>query len=84
MNNDLISATVVGPANTSDDCDAMSTICMLCGKEKALEFMKDFPDYGIILIDSENEITTAGRLPEYTILDGSTSEELTEEGIKVN
>ena len=84
VNNDLISATVVGPANTSADCDAMSTICMLYGKEKALEFMKDFPDYGVILIDSENEITTAGRLPEYTIIDGSTSEELTEEGIKVN
>jgi len=84
VNNDLLSATVVGPANTSSDCDALSTICMLKGKEAALEFMKTFPEYGVILIDTDGEITTAGRLPELRILDAETDADLTEEGIKVD
>ena len=84
VNNDLISATVVGPANTSSDCDALSTICMLKGKDGALEFIKSFPEYGVILIDTEGQITTAGNLPEYKLVEGNEVTDLTEEGIKVD
>lgn len=85
VNNDLASVTVVGPTNTSLDCDAMSTICMLLGKDAALKFMEDYPEYGVILIDTEGQVTTSGaRLTEFKLVESGEEVDLTEEGIKVD
>ena len=85
VNNDLASATVVGPTNTAVNCDAMSTICMLLGKDAALKFMADYPEYGVILVDTEGQITTSGaRLTEFKLVESGEEVDLTEEGIKVD
>lgn len=85
VNNDLVSATIIGPPNTSADCDAMSTICMLKGKEAAMEFMASYPDYGAIFIDENGEVTTTGRVPEFKLIEeGAADSDVTEEGIKVD
>lgn len=85
VNNDLISVTVIGPVNTSADCDALATICMLKGLEGAKELIAAHEGYGAIFIDSEGEITSVGKMPELKLLtDEDTESDLTEEGIKVD
>ena len=84
VNNDLASVTIVGPTNTASDCDAMATICMLLGRESATTFMADYPEYGVIFIDTEGEVTTIGRSLDFKLIDSGYNVDLTEEGIKVD
>ncbi len=56
INNGLVSVTIV-----SDDAatgDALSTTCLLLGKEKGLEFVKSFENTDAIFIEENGEITS--------------------------
>ena len=58
---------------------------MLLGKDAALKFMADYPEYGVILVDTEGQITTSGaRLTEFKLVESGEEVDLTEEGIKVD
>lgn len=85
VDSDLISVTVIGPAKASADCDAIATICLLFGKDRATQFIEEMPGYGAILIDTDDQIETCGSIPEFRITSESGDESgLTEEGIKVD
>lgn len=51
---DLLSATIISDSSTQ--ADALSTTCILLGKEKALDFLKQYPDVSAIFITDQNEI----------------------------
>ena len=52
---DLCSATIIG--NTSLDCDALSTVCILLGKEKATKLIENTKNTEAVFIDRNNKIT---------------------------
>lgn len=51
VDTDLYSVSVI--SESSIDSDALGTICVLLGKEKASEFIKQFSDANFIFIDSD-------------------------------
>ncbi len=51
---DLFSATVIG--DSSMDCDALATVCVLLGKQKATALIESTPDTEAIFIDESNKI----------------------------
>lgn len=53
--NELASVTII--ADSSTDADAYSTICMLLGKEKANDFLKNIGSVSAVLIDKSGNIT---------------------------
>ena len=58
-NSDLLSVSVIGEEGAV--CDALSTALFVGGKEKAIEFTKEFDSYEFILITENNELFyTAG------------------------
>lgn len=59
---DLYSATIL--SNESVDGDAISTICMLLGKEKAMEFVEDIGGVEAILITNEQQVYTTSGIEE--------------------
>ena len=60
VENELASVTVVG--NSSLDCDALSTVCMLLGTEKGLEVIENFPDTEAVFINKDLKITLSSGL----------------------
>ncbi len=52
---DLASATVIG--NSSVDCDALSTVCILKGSKKAAAIIEDIPDTEAVFINRNGKIT---------------------------
>lgn len=54
VNTDLLSATII--ADTSIQADALSTTCILLGKEKAVEYLNNHPECSAILVTKEYEI----------------------------
>lgn len=60
---DLVSATVIG--KSSMDCDALATVCILLGRDKAKELLENTDGFEAVFIDSKNKITyTSGILRE--------------------
>lgn len=55
VENKLASVTVIG--DSSMDCDALSTVCMLVGTEKATEIIKNTPDTEAVFIDRSGNLT---------------------------
>lgn len=55
VENELASVTVIG--DSSMDCDALSTVCMLVGTEKAKEIIKDIPDTEAVFIDRDGNLS---------------------------
>ncbi len=55
---DLVSATVYGPL--SMNCDALSTCCLLCGSEKALELIESYEGYECVLIKEDGSLLLSG------------------------
>ena len=51
---DLISATIIGKNST--DCDALSTICILLGKEKAKKLIEETDGYEAVFIDENGSM----------------------------
>ncbi len=59
---DLASATIIG-----DSCvqaDALSTICILVGKEKAKEIVQSFPGVNAVFIDTKGNVSYTDGLAE--------------------
>ena len=54
---DLVSATVIAPKGSSVDCDALSTICLSMGSEKAMDLIKSIDGVEAILIDADGKIS---------------------------
>lgn len=55
VNSDVVSATVIG--KSSLDCDALSTVCVLLGEEKALELINAQEDIEAVLILKDGSIS---------------------------
>ncbi len=51
---DLLSATIISDSSTQ--ADALSTTCILLGKDKALDFLRQYPDVSAIFITDQNKI----------------------------
>lgn len=51
---DLYSATIIG--NSSFDADALSTLCVLVGLEKAKEIIENIPDTEAVFIDTDGKL----------------------------
>ncbi len=60
VENSLASVTVIG--DSSLDCDALSTVCMLTGLEKGLEIIETQPETEAVFIDKEKNITLSSGL----------------------
>lgn len=60
VENELASVTVIG--NSSFDCDALSTVCMLLGTEKGLEIIESFPDTEAVFLSRDEKITLSSGL----------------------
>ncbi len=60
VENELASVTVVG--NSSLDCDALSTVCMLMGREKGLEIIENMPDTEAVFVSRDQKITLSSGL----------------------
>ena len=55
VDSDVVSATILG--KTSADCDALSTICVLLGSEKALELINNTENFEAVLILKDKSIS---------------------------
>ncbi len=55
VENELASVTVIG--NSSLDCDAFSTVCMLLGLEEGLSLIEATPDAEAVFIDRRGNLT---------------------------
>ncbi|NTW28108.1 MAG: FAD:protein FMN transferase [Coriobacteriia bacterium] len=60
IDNDLLSATVIAPSSTT--ADAVSTICMLLGREGALELAENWNDIEVVLIDRDQIVSCSSGL----------------------
>lgn len=54
VENELASVTVIG--DCSMDCDALSTVCMLVGTQKAKEIIKNTPNTEAVFIDRDGNL----------------------------
>jgi len=59
---DLLSASVIG--DTSVDCDALGTICILCGCERAINLINGTPGFEAVFIDKNNGLHLTDGLEE--------------------
>lgn len=59
---DLLSASVIG--DTSADCDALGTICILCGYEKATDLINGTEGFEAVLIDKNYNLHLTDGLEE--------------------
>lgn len=57
MDTDIVSVSILGDIGTSTQCDGYSTTCLLLGKEKAVEFMKDKEGFEYCITDTDGNIT---------------------------
>ena len=55
VENELASVTVIG--DSSMDCDALSTVCMLSGTDKATEIIEKIPDTEAVFIDRDGNLS---------------------------
>lgn len=60
VENDLLSATAIAESGTY--ADALSTTLYVLGKEKAIEFWKQNPDFDFILVTDKKEIYLTSRI----------------------
>lgn len=59
---DLLSASVIG--DTSADCDALGTICVLCGCEKATDLINGTEGFEAVFIDKNYDLHLTDGLEE--------------------
>jgi thiamine biosynthesis lipoprotein len=68
VDNDLLSATIVGPSATY--ADGFSTACFVLGREAGMALIETIPDYEAIFITEDNLIyVTSGLAGQVSILD---------------
>ena len=56
-NTDVLSVSIMAKSGKSVTCDLYSTTCLLLGKEKAIEFMKDKKGFEYCIVDNNQKIT---------------------------
>lgn len=56
-NTDVLSVSIMADSGKSVTCDLYSTTCLLLGKEKAIEFMKDKKGFEYCIVDNNERIT---------------------------
>ena len=66
---DLLSVSVIGSEGVV--CDCLSTALFVAGKEKAIEFVKEFDSYEFILITEDNEILYTSGIENMKLSDDS-------------
>ncbi len=57
VESDLISVTVIGPM--SEECDILSTSCLLLGSEKGMKLIEETDGYEAVFMDEEGNISTS-------------------------
>lgn len=62
VESDLYSATIIG--DSSFDCDALSTVCILLGKEKAKELIENTENTEAVFIDKNQKLTFTSGLKQ--------------------
>jgi thiamine biosynthesis lipoprotein len=60
VNNDISGVTITGEPGHSADCDAMSTICLIYGSDKAIKFMEKMDGYEALTYSRSGEIKETG------------------------
>ena len=60
VQNELLSVTVIG--DSSFDCDALSTVCMLTGTARGLEIIENTENTEAVFIDKEENLTLTSGL----------------------
>lgn len=60
VQNDLASVTVIG--ESSLECDALSTVCMLLGLDEGLALIETLPNYEAVFVDKNERITLTSNL----------------------
>lgn len=66
-NNELASATVIGPSDDSRSCDAMSTACMLLGAERGMELVEASGFDAVFILRSGEVRMSTGAEQKYHI-----------------
>ncbi|MCR5733177.1 MAG: FAD:protein FMN transferase, partial [Lachnospiraceae bacterium] len=61
--NDLLSVTVI--TSSSADADALSTVCLLCGEEKALRIINSLSDTEAVFIKKDDTISCSDGAEKY-------------------
>lgn len=64
VDTDLLSATVIGQAGASADCDGLSTVCLALGSEKARQLIENTDGVGAVLVALDGTVTTIN-VPEF-------------------
>lgn len=59
VENELISVTVIGSNESSADCDALSTTCLILGKDEGLKLIERTEGVEAVFIDYAGEIYTS-------------------------
>ena len=54
---DLYGVTITADKGHSADCDAMATICIALGKDKAREYIDSKDGYEALFVDDEGNVT---------------------------
>ena len=58
---DIYGVTVTSSNSRSADCDALATVCLIYGREKALELIESLDGFEAYVIDSsDQEYRTSG------------------------
>ena len=60
VENELASVTIIG--DSSMDCDALSTVCLLSGTEKGLEIIENTEGFEAVFIDKNEKIVLSSGL----------------------
>ncbi len=53
---DLLGVTVIGNSDSSADCDALATVCLLLGKDASLKLMNELKDYRAVFVDMNGDV----------------------------
>jgi len=57
-NSDITGATIVANASLSGDCDALSTICIILGSDKAVDLIESLDGFEALFILTDGQIVT--------------------------
>lgn len=62
---DVASVSLIGAKNTSADCDAMSTICLLLGVEDGVKFIESVEGVEAVFVDRDGNLTKTSGLTSF-------------------
>ena len=65
MDTDLIQVSVISDKENGEMCDALSTILLMLGKEKGLEFINNYEGYEAIFLDLNGDVACSNSKTEF-------------------